>query len=255
MLWMAAAGLAAWAAIAAAGAGGPVTVSAAVSLNEVLQDVALMYERRGGGRIVLNTGASTTLARQIAAGARVDIFISADPAQMDLVASRLVPGTRRELLSNQMAIVVPADRFRRWGSPRDLLAPSVRRVAIGDPAGVPAGVYARGCLQQLQLWDALQPKLIPAGTVRLALAAVENGAADAAIVYRTDTAVARGAREAFVFDVSQCPRIAYPAAAVRDGPNPDGARRFLTFLESEEASALFRRAGFVPLAQRRTRNP
>jgi molybdate transport system substrate-binding protein len=224
---------------------GAVTVSAAASLTDVLAEVAAVYERQTGERVVLNFGASNVLARQIAAGARVDLFVSADEAQMDVVAHHIDPATRTPVLSNQLAIAVPDDRPRRFTSPRDLIAPDVRRVAIGDPAAVPAGVYAKAYLEKIGIWDAVAPKVVPAGSVRLALAAVENGAADAAIVYKTDIASARRARVAFLIARPDGPRIVYPAAVVRDGVNQQGARRFLAFLRGGEAAKVFERAGFM----------
>ena len=233
-----------------AGGRGEVIVSAAASLTDVLQQIASVYESRGGERVILNLGASNTLARQIAAGARVDVFISADEVQMDAVAAQTVPGSRKDLLSNQLAIAVPDDRPQVFASARDLARPAIRRIAMGDPAAVPAGVYAKQYLQRIDIWTAVAPKLVPAGSVRLALAAVENGAADAAIVYRTDIATARRAREAFVVPIDEGPRIRYPAAILTGGPNPEGAKRFLEFLDTLEAVVLFKRAGFVPLGFR-----
>lgn len=235
-----------------------VLVSAAASLTDVLQQAAAAYEMRTGRahapgeRLVLNVGASNTLARQIAAGARVDVFISADTAQMDAVAEHIVAGTRIDLLSNQLAIAVPDDRVRRFTSARDLLDPSIKRIAIGDPAAVPAGVYARAYLEKISIWKRLSAKVVPSGSVRLALAAVENGAADAAIVYRTDVGAARRARAAFVVPVDEGPRIVYPAAVLRGGSNETGARRVLAFLQGGEAARIFERAGFVPLRSMRT---
>jgi molybdate transport system substrate-binding protein len=228
-----------------------VVVSAAASLTDVLQQLAAIYEQRTGERVVLNLAASNTLARQVAAGARVDVFISADAAQLDAVAAHVVPGTRVDLLSNRLAVAVPADRPGRLASMTDLASASVRRVAIGDPAAVPAGVYAKAYLQRAGLWDAIAPKIVPAGTVRLALAAVENGAADAAIVYRTDVVTARRARLAFEVPADDGPPIVYGAAAIRGGGNPAGARRWLEFVQSAEAARVFERLGFIPLVRRR----
>ncbi len=227
-----------------------VVVSAAVSLSGVLQQLAQTYQARTGERVVLNFGSSNTLARQVAAGARVDLFISADEAQMDVAASDLVPGTRVNLLSNQLAIAVPDDRPRRFASARDLADPTITRIAIGDPAAVPAGVYAKQYLQKIGIWPAVEKRIVPAGSVRLALAAVENGAADAAIVYRTDVATASHAREAFLVPAAEGPRIVYPAAVVRTGTNQDGARRLLAFLQRSDAMAVFTRAGFLALDAR-----
>jgi molybdate transport system substrate-binding protein len=227
-------------------AGGDVTVSAAASLTEVMEQIAADYEARTGDRVVLNFGASNMLARQIAAGARVDVFISADEAQMDVVQASILSGSRVDLLSNQLAIAVPDDRRTHFASARALLDPAIRRIAIGDPAAVPAGVYAKTYLEQIGIWPAIAPKIVPSGSVRLALAAVENGAADAALVYRTDILAARRAHEAFVVPVGEGPRIVYPAAALV-GPNPAGARRFMDLLRSADAARRFERAGFMPL--------
>ena len=234
-------------AVPASAQGQEVLVSAAASLTDVLQQVAKVYESRSGDRLVLNFGASNTLARQIAAGARVDVFISADEAQMDVVAGDVMPSSRVDLLSNQLAIAVPDDRARTFTSARELADASIRRIALGDPAAVPAGVYAKAYLQQIGVWALVESKVIPSGSVRLALAAVENGAADAAIVYRTDIATAQRARTAFVVPAAEGPKIVYPAAAMRTGANPQGAMRFLAFLQTPDAGAIFSRAGFLTL--------
>jgi molybdate transport system substrate-binding protein len=228
-----------------------VVVSAAVSLTEVLQQLAPAYQAATGNRLVLNVAASNTLARQISFGAGVDLFISADEAQMNGVAAYIDPASRVDLVGNQLAIAVPDDRPRAMSSARDLLDPAIRRVAIGDPAAVPAGVYARQYLQTLGVWPDLSSKIVPAGSVRLALMAVESGAADAAIVYHTDMATAAHAREALLIRSAEGPRIVYPAAIVRAGKNQEGGRRFLAFLRSPDAIAVFTRAGFIaPVAAR-----
>lgn len=221
-----------------------VVVSAAASLADVLHDLASAYQGRTGERVVINIGASNTLARQVRAGAHVDLFISADEAQMDAVRDAIVAGTRVDLVSNQLAIVVPDDRRRLMTSARALLDADIRRVAIGDPAAVPAGVYAKQYLERFGLWSALQPKVVPAASVRLALAAVESGAADAAIVYATDAAAAHRATVAYVVPLRDGPRIAYPAAVISTGANVAGGRRFLTFLQSDDARRRFANAGF-----------
>jgi len=234
----------------AAARGGEVVVSAAVSLTDVLQALAPVYEKRTGDRVVLNLAASNTLARQIRFGAPVDLFISADEAQMDAITTQLVPGSRVDLLGNQLAIAVPDDRPRTFASVRDLLDPAITRIAIGDPGAVPAGVYAKQYLETIGLWSQLQMKMTPTGSVRLALEAVESGAADAAIVYRTDIPTAARAREAFAVPAADGPRIVYPAAIVRGGKNAAGARRMLDFLRSADAAAVFARAGFSSPASR-----
>jgi molybdate transport system substrate-binding protein len=227
---------------------GQVVVSAAVSLTDVLQQLAPAYQQASGDRVVLNLGASNTLARQSRFGAGVDVFISADEAQMNAVSTQIDPASRIDLLSNQLAIAVPDDRQRSMMSARELLDPAIRRVAIGDPAAVPAGVYARQYLQSVGIWADLTGKIVPAGSVRLALAAVESGGADAAIVYHTDLAMAAHAREALLITAAEGPRIVYPAALVRGGKNQEGGRRFLAYLQTPPAAAVFTRAGFIALS-------
>ena len=225
-----------------------VVVSAASSLATVLEEISERFELATGDRVALNLAGSNTLARQIQAGARVDVFISADEAQLNAVSRWEVSGTRVELLSNVLAVAVPDDRPERLRTIGDLLEPRFRRIAIGDPAAVPAGVYARAMLTRAGLWTSLVDRLVPTSNVRLALAAVESGAVDAAIVYRSDLVIADRAVEALVVPMAQVPRIVYPVALMREGRNPVGGRRFHAFLTSEEATGLFRNAGFIPLA-------
>ena len=167
-------------------------VSAAVSLTEVLGAIARQYEATSGVQIRLNTGPSNALARQIIEGAAVDVFISADEPQMDLVerADRLEPGTRVDLVSNRLVLVVPRRAAAGVSGPADLLSPQVRRVALGDPQGVPVGVYARRYLESIELWTPLQSRLVPMSSARAVLSAVAGGDADAGFVYRTDASVA-----------------------------------------------------------------
>ena len=148
-------------------------MSAAASLADVMTQVARAYESRSGVRVTVNTAASNTLARQI---------ISADESQMESIRAEVVPGTRVDLLSNQLAIAVAADRPLMLRTARDLTDPTIKRIAMGDPAAVPAGVYAKAFLEQLGIWNQISARLVPSASVRVALAAVENGAADVAIV-------------------------------------------------------------------------
>lgn len=234
-----------------AGPPGAITVSAAISLTESLEAAARAYEAAGGGTVRLNFAGSNALARQIVSGAPVDLFISADAAQMDVVArsGAIDVSTRLDLLGNRLAII--ALPGREVDTPAALSGPGFRRIAIGDPAAVPAGVYARQFLEAVGLWDALQPKLVPVSNVRAAVAAVENGSAEAAIAYQTDVAGTKAARAAFVISGAGAPRIVYPAAIPAKAPNRAGAERFLAFLRGPEATAIFERHRFIPLAPRR----
>jgi molybdate transport system substrate-binding protein len=166
---------------------------------------------------------------------------------MDAVAPLLLDGSRVNLLRNQLAIVVPNDRPRTIANPRELAEPAFRRIAIGDPAAVPAGVYARAWLEQEGVWPAVVSRIVPGGSVRAALAAVESGAADAAIVYRTDARVALKATVAYVVPADRGPRIVYPAAVVRASAARDEAKRFVDYLRGADAARIFERFGFSPI--------
>ena len=163
----------------------PLLVAAAVSLSNVLEEMAKVYAAGGGGAVRFNLAGSNVLARQIVNGAPADVFISADEAQMDVVekAGAVLAGSRVDIVGNQLAVVAMPDRvdFVRQEFAR---APAgIRRLAIGDPAAVPAGVYARRYLEQRGLWTAYESRVVPTTNVRAALAAVETGSVDAAIVY------------------------------------------------------------------------
>lgn len=226
----------------------PLTVSAAISLTNALDELGPLYSQRGGAAVRFNYGASNALARQIVNGAPADVFISADEAQMDVASASgaVRSDTRVNLLGNRLAIITTRVRTVPLKDARGLTTGSVRRIAIGDPAAVPAGRYARLYLETLGLWQSLQPKLVPVPSVRAAVAAVQHGGADAAIVYESDTVTAR-ADVAFVVTGGEAPRIVYPAAVVKSSRAHGEAARFLEFLCGEEAAAVFSQHKFVPL--------
>ena len=228
-------------------AAGEVTVFAAASLSDALGELAASYHRSTGDDVRLNLGASSNLARQIREGAPADVFFSADEAKMDALARAglIEPGTRRSLLSNALVVVVPADSRLAPASAGDLASPAVRRLAVAEPATVPAGIYAKEYLERLGLWRALAPKIVPAENVRAVLAAVESGDVDAGFVYRTDALVPRRVRVAWTVPPAEGPRISYPVAVVRGGDNPAGARRFVAWLESPAARSVFAKYGFI----------
>jgi molybdate transport system substrate-binding protein len=225
-----------------------ITVSAAVSLTEALEEIARLYES-SGGRIGLNFGASNVLSRQIVNGAPVDLFISADEAQMALVekAGMVAAGSRVPLLHNQLAVVVRSDRSRPIASVAALATDAVKRIAIGDPEAVPAGVYAKIYLERVGLFSKLQPKLLPFASARAALSAVESGGADAGLVYVTDARASKRVRVATIITGPDAPDIVYPACVIQSSARRDAAGAFLKFLQTAEASRVFERYGFQPV--------
>jgi molybdate transport system substrate-binding protein len=226
---------------------GPIRVSAAVSLTDALDEVAKRWEAAGNAHVELNFAASNVLARQILEGAPVDVFISADTAQMDRVISggAADAADRVALFTNQLVVIAPAGRTLPGTPPESLADDSVKRVAIGDPQGVPAGVYAKAWLERAGLWRRIEPKIVPSGSVRAAMAAVEAANADAGIVYRTD---ARGdAKVAIVYDVpiADAPAIVYPGAVLKRAVHQDAARRFIAYLQSAASREIFAADGFL----------
>lgn len=224
----------------------PMTVSAAISLSDALEEAASQYVKAGGGPVRFNFAGSNVLARQIVNGAPVDVFISADAAQMDVVerAGALAAGSRRVLLSNQLAVVALPERVAEVREAFARAGPGIRRLAIGDPAAVPAGVYARQFLQRRGLWTAYEARVVPTGNVRGALSAVANGSADAAIVYVTDVKASPGVRVAILVPAADTPAIAYVAALTAGSRHREAGARFLEFLRSGPAQAIFARHGF-----------
>jgi molybdate transport system substrate-binding protein len=227
-----------------------VHVAAAVSLTEALQEIAAAFEREQGIRVTLNLAASNVLSRQIVAGARADVFISADAIQMAAVEREGLVRRSVDLLTNHLAVLVPAGSKVSLATPSDLLRPEIRRIAIGDPAGVPAGVYAKRYLEQAGVWTRLESKIVPAGSVRAALAALESENVDVAIVYRSDARIARNAR--FAYPSPPEPVALYPAALLSPSP---AAERFFTYLRSRHADLVFQRHGFAVPDRRPERTP
>jgi molybdate transport system substrate-binding protein len=243
-LWLA--GTSATLAGAQAPRGGELSVFAAISLADALTEIGKAWDARSGNHTVFNFGASSDLARQIQAGAPADIFFSADTAQIDALERQglIRAGERRDLLSNTLVVIVPADSTAAVASPRDLLR--LASIALADPQAVPAGVYARTWLEGLGLWPALAARVVPTLHVRAALAAVESGNVEAGIVYRTDAFGSRRVRIALEVPREQGPRISYPVAPIA-GSRTRAAAAFVAYLASPFAREVFARHGFLVL--------
>jgi molybdate transport system substrate-binding protein len=224
-----------------------ITVFAAASLTDSLKEIAASYEKQSGDKITFNLGASSTLARQIEAGAPADIFFSADEAQMDSLAKKglIDPATRKSRLGNTLVVVVAADSTLQINSAADLTNAAVKQIALADPKAVPAGVYAKAWLTQQQLWPAIEPKVVPTENVRAALAAVESGNVEAGVVYKTDAGISRKVKVAYEVPAKDAPDISYPMALVKESKQPDAAKNFLNYLDSKEAGDIFKKFGFV----------
>jgi len=227
-----------------------VVVFAAASLTDVLQAIA---KQAGFTNVKFSFAASSTLARQIEQGAPAQVFVSADEAWMDAVqkAGAVLPGSRRDLASNRLALVAPGS-----GEPtaapetaeavRALIAQALAqtdaRIVTGDPAHVPGGRYAQAALSSLDLWETVGPRLARADNVRAALVLVERGEAPLGITYRTDALQSGKVRVVALFPADSHPPIRYPTALLQ-GAGP-AAKRFHEHLFSTAAQAALRDAGF-----------
>lgn len=224
-----------------------ITAFAAASLTDSLKEIGAAYEKQSGDRIIFNFGASSTLARQIEEGAPADIFFSADEAKMGGLEKKglILKETRKSRLSNSLVIVVSAEGGPAIESPKDLATDKVKRLALAEPKTVPAGIYAKGYLQRQNLWSAVEAKVIPTENVRAALAAVEAGNVEAGIVYRTDAAISKKVKVAYEVPRADNPEISYPMAVVRETKQPEAAKKFLQYLDSDDAAKVFEKFGFI----------
>jgi molybdate transport system substrate-binding protein len=231
----------------------PPLVLAAASMQESLSAVADAWARKGRARPVLSFAASSALARQIKAGARADLFISADEDWMNAVQSQglIRAETRTSFLSNRLVLIAPAGSRLQAAIVKGF--PLARmlgdnRLAMADPDAVPAGKYGKAALESLGVWDAVEPKLARAENVRAALALVERGAAPLGIVYATDARASKKVKVIGVFPPASHPPITYPVAVLKSASSPD-AEGFRRFLLSRQARAIFAGYGFTPAAR------
>ncbi|HYK26029.1 MAG TPA: molybdate ABC transporter substrate-binding protein [Steroidobacteraceae bacterium] len=237
---------------------GPLLVFAAASLTNALNEIGPLYTRRAGKPVTFSFAASSTLARQIAAGAEADVFFSADMDWMDFLQSRHLvdSATRRNIVGNRLALISPSGSQVRLAIHKgfDLAGALGRsgRLAVGEPQSVPAGRYARDALGSLGVWPSVADRLIPSENVRAALSYVARGEAPLGIVYETDALIEPRVRIVGLFPPSSHPSIDYPAAVVAPahGGPPGGrtaeANRFVRFLASPEAQQIFHKYGFLP---------
>jgi molybdate transport system substrate-binding protein len=224
-----------------------IEVFAAASLTNALKEIGAAYEKQSGDKVLFNFAASNSLALQISAGAPSDLFFSADEAKMDdLTKSNLITKeTRKDLLSNSLVIVVPTDSTVKITSGAQLADPAIKKIALGQPQTVPAGIYAQQYLQKIGIWDKVQTEIVPVESVRAALAAVETGNVDAGIVYKTDALISKKVKVAFEIPIAEGPAIAYPAAVVSTSKHAVAAKKFLDYLGSADSLKVFEKYGFI----------
>ena len=226
--------------------GEELVIFAAMSLTDSLTEVSQRFGAARNVKVYCNFAGSSTLQRQIEKGAPADVFISASPKQIDALQDDglLYEGSRQDILSNRLVLVAPINSSLSMVDAGILAQNSIRRIAIGEPSSVPAGIYGREALTHLGIWAAVQSKLIPSADVRSTLAYVESGDVDVGVVYQTDAAISRKVRIIYQFPNSSHSPIVYPAAVVRNTGHKDLAQAFLVYLQTAEVAAIFEKYGF-----------
>lgn len=223
-----------------------VTVSAASSLTNAFKEIAAGYEaQHPGSKVALNFGASGALLQQLAKGAPVDVFASADQETMDMAQQQglVKPADRRDFVRNALVLIVPSDSTAPIRSLEDLTQASVKRVAIGIPASVPVGRYSKHALEAKGLWAKVAPKAINTQNVRQSLDYVARGEVDAGFVYATDAAIMKD-KVKVAFEVPLDVAISYPIARTAASANAAEAERFIGYVLSPPGQAVLGKFGF-----------
>ncbi|MDM8168734.1 molybdate ABC transporter substrate-binding protein [Roseovarius sp.] len=228
-----------------------ITVFAAASLKNAMDEVADGFEAAAGHEVTVSYAGSSALARQIELGAPADVFISANPGWMDRLeeAGTVEDGTRIDLLGNRIVLIAHGAADPVEIGPRMDLGAMLGegRLAMALVDAVPAGIYGKAALESLGQWQAVEPRVVQADNVRAALKLVAIGEAPMGVVYATDAAAEEGVSVLGVFPEDSHPPIVYPAAAMSGRVGPMVAE-FLGYLQSGAAREVFERHGFTVLA-------
>lgn len=225
-----------------------ITISAAISLKDAFEEIGKTFmERHPGAKVIFNFAGSGALARQIEAGAPVDVFASAAQKDMDDLDQKdlIIKGTRKDFARNSLSLIIPTKSAIQLTSLNDLRRREIQKIAIGNPKTVPAGRYAEEVLRHFNLWDGLKDKLIFAENVRQVLDYVARGEVDAGMVYSTDALV----RAKDVKIVSEAPEeshqpVIYPIGVVKGSKKESLAREFIDVVVSREGEKILERYGF-----------
>ena len=224
--------------------GQEVTISAAASLSDAMEEVAALYEEAHPDvDLSFNFGGSGSLQQQISQGAPADLFISAaeDKFQLLLDEGVIDPSANMEFLGNSLVLITPEDG--KALAPEDLN--HIGKISIGTPSAVPAGMYAREALESLDIFREVEEDIVYAKDVRQVLSYVETGNVEAGIVYHTDALLSSKVKVVHEFPASLHTAITYPAGVVEDSPNHETAVEFYEFLQSEAALKVFEAYGFT----------
>ena len=227
------------------------TVSAAASLKNVMEEIALLYqEEYPNNKIIYNFASSGSLQRQIEQGAPVDVFISAAVTKMDSLEKKdlLLRETRRDLLKNQIVLVTPLSNKNnniKLNNFDDLTSQEITIIALGEPKSVPAGKYAQEVLTSFNIADKVNSKVVYTKDVRQVLNYVATGNVDAGMVYRTDAQISDNVQIVTTASETSHSPIIYPIAVIKDSDRPKVATELIEFLTTSKAQEIFENYGFV----------
>ncbi|MDR1241427.1 MAG: molybdate ABC transporter substrate-binding protein [Deltaproteobacteria bacterium] len=224
-----------------------ITVSAAASLNNAFTELKGAFEAKNSGTtVVTNFASSNNLLKQIETGAPVDVFASADQATMNTAEQGgfIDKSTRKNFALNGLVLIAPAGESKSLSKAADLVKPEYARIAVGNPASVPAGRYAQEVLELQNLWTPLKDRLIFGENVRQVLDYVSRGEVQAGFVYSTDAKQA-GDQVRVVETMQGKTPVLYPIAALSASKNKAAAQAFVDFANSAEGQAILAKYGFM----------
>ena len=224
-----------------------ITLLAAASLTDVCGQLKTAFESENKNiSLLFSFGSSGALQAQIEAGAPCDIFISAAKKQMNVLVEKnlIKKESVKNLLENQVVLILPEESSLEISSFEDLALPSVKMIAIGNPESVPVGQYTKAIYENLGLWNEIAEKANLASDVRTALFWTESASVDAGIVYATDAALSDRVKVVASAPEGSCPKVIYPAGIINKSENAEEAEKIMTFLTSPEAEKIFTEAGF-----------
>ena len=213
-------------------------VAAAASLTDAMKELATIYEKENSDvKLVFNFGSSGALQQAIENGGGTDLFFSAAQKQMDALetAGALAQDSRKNLLENEVVLIVPNDSNKNINSFESLTADDIQHIALGEPKGVPVGQYSEEIFTNLGILDAVKVKAVYGSDVRQVLAWVESGEADCGVVYATDAAISDKVKVVATAPANSHKPVIYSAAIIKDTKNLDSAKKFLDFTSTETA--------------------
>ena len=222
-------------------------VAAAASLTDVMQEIAAGYEKEHPNvKVIFNFGSSGALQQAIQNGGRTDLFFSAAQKQMDALEhdGLLADGTRKDLLINEVVLIVPADGGKPISDFRQLTETGIEHIALGEPKGVPVGQYAEEVFTKLGILEPVKKKAVYGSDVRQVLSWVESGDADCGVVYATDAAVSKKVKVVAKAPANSHKPIVYPAAVLKETKQLAAAKDFLDYVSSDAGKQLFAKYGF-----------